>query len=159
MGDTGITAYFGRGQGKSSAALGYAVREAGNGRTACIITFLKAEVNYDFLKKLEPEIKVFRFERSKRNFNELTPEERDEEKSNLANGLNYARKVLSAGQCDVLVLDEVLGAINEGMVTEDELIEVLKLKRPSTEVILTGMVLSEKISGICDKVIDIEAVK
>jgi cob(I)alamin adenosyltransferase len=154
-----ITAYYGNGQGKSSAALGYAVREAGNGKTACIITFLKAEVNYEFLKRLEPEIKIFRFERSKRNFNDLTSEERDEEKANLKNGLNYARKVLGAGQYDLLVLDEVLGAINEGMVSEDELKDVLKLCRPSMEIILTGGVLTAGISEFCDKVIDIKAEK
>lgn len=154
-----ITAYYGNGQGKSSAALGYAVREAGNGKTACVITFLKAEVNYDFLKRLEPEIRIFRFERSKMNFNDLLPEERDEEKVNLKNGLNYARKVITTGEADVLVLDEVLGAINEEMISESELIDILKLARSSIEVILTGGVLSDGISEICDKIIDIEAEK
>lgn len=154
-----ITAYYGNGQGKSSAALGFAVREAGNGKTACVITFLKAEVNYDFLKRLEPEIRIFRFERSKMNFNDLLPEERDEEKVNLKNGLNYARKVITTGEADVLVLDEVLGAINEDMISESELIDILKLARPSIEVILTGGVLSDGISEICDKIIDIKAEK
>lgn len=159
MDNAGITVYYGDGQGKSSAALGLAVREAGNGKTAILITFLKAEVNYDYIKRLEPEIRVFRFERSKQNFNDLSPEERDEEKANLKNGLNYARKVLTTGEADLLVLDEVLGAINEGMIDEDELIDILKLKRPSTEVILTGGILSPKISEISDKIIDIKSEK
>ena len=61
-----------------------------------------------------------------------------EEKINIANGLNFAKKVLTTGECDLLVLDEVLGLVEEGMATEDEIINVLKARDLYTDVTLTG---------------------
>ena len=101
-----IQVYYGNGQGKSAAALGNAIRFASQGKKCIIIEFLKSETNTDYFEKLEPEIKLFRFERSKDGFENLTEEQKEEEKINILNGLNYAKKVLGTGECDLLILDE-----------------------------------------------------
>ena len=154
-----IQVYYGEGQGKTSAALGHCLRRASEGKTAYIIQFLKCQMNTDYLQKLEPEVKLFRFERTKEGFDNLTDEQKQEQKINIQNGLNYARKVLSTGECDLLVLDEVLGLIDEGMATEEEIISVLKAKSFSTNVIITGYNITEGIFEMADSVLNVKPEK
>lgn len=147
-----IRTYCGTGAGKSSAALGCAVREASEGRLVYIIQFMKAEMNYEYLKKLEPEIKIFRFERTKTSFDDLPEDRRSEEIQNMKNGLNFARKVISTGECDLLVLDEVLGLVDEGIITDDELASILTPTVLHTDIILTGTNLTPAIAKKADYV-------
>ena len=112
--------YYGEGQGKTSAALGNAIRYASAGKTVCIVQFMKGQLSTSYLSRLEPEIKIFRFERSPEGFDTLTDEEKQEEKINIANGLNFAKKVLTTGECDLLVLDEVLGLVEEMCIRDRE---------------------------------------
>ena len=53
--------YYGEGQGKTSAALGNAIRYASAGKTVCIVQFMKGQLSTSYLSRLEPEIKIFRF--------------------------------------------------------------------------------------------------
>ena len=73
-----VRIYYGEGHGKSTAALGTAIREASHGKSATVISFLKekSEDSEELLKKLEPELKFFRFEKSENSFDELTEEEK-----------------------------------------------------------------------------------
>ena len=65
--------YCGKGKGKTTAAIGQAIKAACEGRNVVFIEFLKAkeEDELGFLKRLEPEIKVFRFEKFQESFDEL----------------------------------------------------------------------------------------
>ncbi|MBO6283910.1 MAG: cob(I)yrinic acid a,c-diamide adenosyltransferase [Pseudobutyrivibrio sp.] len=154
-----IQVYYGNGQGKSAAALGNAIRFASQGKKCIIIQFLKSETNTEYFEKLEPEIKLFRFERSKDGFENLTDEQKQEEKINILNGLNYAKKVLGTGECDLLVLDEVLGVLDEGIVAEDAITDALEGKSLATNVIITGQNMSEGLFKIADNVLKIESEK
>ena len=154
-----IQVYYGNGQGKSAAALGNAIRFASQGKKCIIIEFLKSETNTDYFEKLEPEIKLFRFERSKDGFENLTEEQKEEEKINILNGLNYAKQVLGTGECDLLVLDELLGVLDEGIVAEEDITDALEGKSIATNVILTGQNLSEGILKTADNVLKIESEK
>lgn len=91
-----IQVYYGPGMGKTSAALGNAIRAASVGKSVYIIQFLKGQLDEDYFKRLEPEVKAFSFERSTHNFNELSDEEKKDEKQNILNGLGFAKKVLTA---------------------------------------------------------------
>ena len=75
------------------AALGKAVLAASCGKSVMIIQFLKerGDENIEFFRRLEPEIKMFRFERSEKCYLDMDEEEREEEKLNIRNGLNFAR--------------------------------------------------------------------
>ena len=154
-----VQIYCGDGSGKSSAALGQGIRLASNGGTVYMIQFLKVKPTSDFLSRLEPELKFFRFERSPMSYDDMTDEERDEEKKHIQNGINFARKVLTTGECDLLVLDEVLGAVDERILTEDEVIDALEQRPPETSVILTGRKLPERIARMADCISTIGAVQ
>ena len=103
-----IQIYYGEGRGKSTAALGNALRKADAGKNVIIVQFLKAkkEEPGELLQRLEPEIKFFRFEKLAECFADLSEDEKKEESANMKNGLNFARKVLATSECDLLVLDE-----------------------------------------------------
>lgn len=150
-----IQVYYGEGRGKSSAALGNAIRGAGDGKCAYVVQFMKGQMNSEFLQKLEPEVKTFRFERCAEGFDALSEEEKQEQKMNIQNGLNFAKKVLVTGECDILVLDEVLGLVEEGMATVEQIVEVLRAKSLYTDVILTGRNCPMEIYDMAESVLNI----
>ena len=146
--------YYGEGHGKSTAAFGTVVREIAKGKTATIISFLreKNEDNEVLYKKLEPELKFFRFEKSESSFQELSEEEKQEERMNLRNGFNYSKKVVSTGECDLVVLDEILELVETGIISEEELLELVAAIPEDMVLICTGRVLRESILECADEV-------
>ena len=150
-----IQIYYGEGQGKTSAALGNAIRKASNGQSAYVVQFMKGQLDTEYLTRLEPEVKVFRFERCSEGFDALDEAEKQEQKQNIQNGLNFAKKALVTGQCDMLVLDEVLGMVKEGMATEDQILEVLQAKSLYTDVILTGRDSLPRVFDMADNILNI----
>ena len=152
--------YAGDGRGKSPAALGRAMQAAMEGKNVVIIQFLKGKGlgNSDFLSRMEPEIKLFRFEKSDEIYEILSEEKKHEEDINIKNGMNFAKKVLVTGECDLLILDEVLGLVERKIISEDELKAILEW-REDTDIILTGIKLSEDIYGLADEISKIETVK
>lgn len=155
-----IHIFTGDGHGKTPAALGEALYAASEGKTVVVVQFLKANTlqNAEYLKRLEPEIKFFRFEKSNEDYASLDEKSREEEKMNIRNGLNFARKVLSTGECDLLILDEVLGLIDVGILTVDELKMLLEAKDEETTVIMTGIQLGDDVCMLADEVSKIETV-
>ena len=155
-----IYIYTGDGIGKSPAAIGRAVQAAVEGKRVVIIQFLKGKGlgDSDFLRRMEPEIKLFRFEKSDGNFVELPEEKKQEEIQNIRNGIGFAKKVLTTGECDLLILDEVLGLVEKDIITEDDLKALLEC-RGDTDVILTGITLNDEICVLADEVSKIETVK
>lgn len=154
-----IHIYTGDGRGKSTAALGRAVLAAAEGKRVVIIQFLKGKGlgDADFLRRLEPEIKVFHFEKSDGNFEALPEDKKQEEISNIKNGINFAKKVLTTGECDILVLDEVLGLLEKQILTVETVKELLEA-RDETGIILTGITLNEEICAMADQVSKINMV-
>lgn len=156
-----IHIYSGDGHGKSPAALGKAVLSAAAGEQVVIIQFLKDKgVNdAELISRLEPEIKIFRFEKSDVNFDELSEEKKLEETINIKNGLNFAKKVLTTGECDLLILDEVLGLIDNGIISVDDLKNLLEARDGETDIIMTGISLNDELCLIADEVSRIETLK
>ncbi len=154
-----IQIYYGEGRGKTSAALGNAIRSIVDGQNAYFVQFLKGELNNELLSRLEPELKVFRFERCSEAFYELSDEEKEEQKINIQNGLNFSKKALATGECNLLVMDEVLGLVDEGIATADQLVEVLKAKSLFTNVISTGRNRVPELIELADEVVNLGAEK
>ncbi|HOQ17302.1 MAG: cob(I)yrinic acid a,c-diamide adenosyltransferase [Epulopiscium sp.] len=142
-----IQVYCGDGKGKTTAAIGQGIRAVGQGLKVIMIQFLKipssGEINV--LKNLEPDFKIFHFERPRRFFWELNEEEKNELKNDILNGINFAKKVLDTKECDMLILDEILGVIENSLFEEDELCRILDNKPDEIEIILTGRKVTEKI--------------
>lgn len=143
------------------AALGKAMLAASHGKSVMIIQFLKEKEseNTEFFRRLEPEIKLFRFERSEKCYLDMSEEEREEEKLNIRNGLNFARKVLGTQGCDVLILDEVLGLLDTEIVSEENILELMDLKNEEMDLILTGLYQAPELWDRADEVTVMEKKK
>ena len=156
-----IQVICGPGKGKTASALGRGVTALLKGKTVIMVQFLKGSMETEgmgIIKRLEPEFKLFRFEKSPIFFAQLSKEEKDEARINIRNGLNYAKKVLTTEECDLLVLDEALGLVDQNIVTEEEMAGILSC-RDQVQVIVTGKVLPEGLSRIADKVEKVDCCK
>lgn len=152
----------GPGKGKSASAVGAGILGAMAEKRVIMIQFMKGMLEKDdaeLLKRLEPDMKVFRFARSHGLFVDLPEEQKIEEVINLKNGFNFARKVMATGECDILILDEILGLLDWNVVSEDDLIQLLENKDSAMEVIMTGSECPEKIRTYVDHISYIENIK
>ena len=159
---TGIVRiFYGEGHGKSTAALGRALKAASEGKSVFIIHNLKGrkEEEAQFMKKLEPEIKVFQFEKTDACYEDLSAEEKKEASLNIKNGVNFARKVLLTGECDLLILDEVLGLVDAGLLANEELENLLKSRSGGMDLILTGRNMDASIREYADEIYKIKSEK
>lgn len=157
-----IQVICGEGKGKTAAAVGMGIGNLNRNRTVIMIQFLKgcsARETVDIMKRLEPDMKIFRFEKSDSFFESLSKEQQEEERMNIRNGLNFAKKVLSTGECDMLILDEILGLLDQNIIEAEEVAKLLQSKVDEMEVILTGKVFQKEIEPYVDSIFEINHVK
>ncbi len=155
-----VQVFYGNGKGKTSAAVGQCIRAASLGQSVIIIQFLKGKdaEEFNFLERLEPDIKLFRFEKEDASFEELLASQKKEETQNILNGFNFAKKVIDTGECAVLVLDEVLGLIDVGIITEEDIIQLIQMREDYIRLVLTGNHLPDSLRAYVDVIskIDLE---
>lgn len=143
----------GNGVGKTSLAVGKGVVALTKQQNVIMIQFLKGSQNQeglDILKCMEPQFKVFRFEKADTYFENLSEEEKQEEIINIRNGFNFAKKVVATGECDLLILDEVLGIVDKNIVALKDFEKLISAKEDGMSLILTGRVLPEQLRSYVD---------
>ena len=82
----------------------------------------------------------------------------DDDALNIRNGLSFARKVMVTGGADVLILDEVLGLVDLGILPQDELRQLLAVRPEEMQLIITGKVFPEELKDCVDLVSRIETI-
>jgi cob(I)alamin adenosyltransferase len=106
------------------------------------------------LKELEPQIRVFRFETKEEQYADLTRDEQEQEESNIRNGINYVKKVLQTGECDLVVIDEILGLVDNHIIELQDIIRLIEAKDEDMELVLTGrnmpLGLTSYVSDVCE---------
>lgn len=149
-----IQVYTGDGKGKTSAALGLAVRALGRKKRVCIVQFMKGletgEVLF-FQDVKGVEIKQF----GSGNFVFELAQERELAKK----GLEYAREQMLSGNFDVIILDEINVAIAMKLIPIDDVLSFLKEKPENVEVVLTGRNAPKELLDIADLVTEMREVK
>ncbi|MBE6022037.1 MAG: cob(I)yrinic acid a,c-diamide adenosyltransferase [Cellulosilyticum sp.] len=156
-----VQVYYGKGKGKTTSAIGLGIRALGNDYKVIMIQFLKNDMTGEckMIKDLEPNFKIFHFEK-KRGFTwQLNDEEKQELKSETSNALKFASKVMDTGQCDVLILDEILNSLELGFVSEEDVCSLIDQKSDDVELVLTGRSLPESIAQRADYISCIENIK
>ena len=125
-----IQVYYGEGHGKSTAAIGNAIRIASEGKSVIIIQFLKGknENELTFLSRLEPEIKIFRFAKSMSVLRHF-PRRQNRKKYESAQWIQLRKEVVTTGACDMLILDEVLGIVDEKVISLKKFVSCLPQSR------------------------------
>ena len=114
------------------------------------------EKSLEILERMDLEMKVFRFERSRCYFEDLPEDQKKEETMNLRNGFNFAKKVMATGECDLLILDEVLGLVDQEVISREEFIRFLQSADDETDLIMTGRVCPDEIRQYADQISYVE---
>lgn len=134
-----IHIYCGDGKGKTTAALGLALRAAGRGKKVVIARFLKNDDSGEVRAlKGVPGIQVIPCERTFGFFRFMTEAEKKEAGEYYEALFFRAWEKAAEGECRLLILDEILAACNHGLVPERQLIRQLETKPSGLEVALTG---------------------
>ncbi len=134
-----VHVYYGDGKGKTTAALGLALRAYGQGFRVVILQFFKNVFSGELaaLEKL-PGIKVMRGQGSGKFLSAMTQEEKERMRKDHDNLLVEAAGMAMRGEYDLLVLDEALDAISLSMADESILAGLLKNKPAELEIVITG---------------------
>lgn len=152
-----LQVYTGDGKGKTTAAIGLALRAAGAGLSVFIAQFLK-KGEYSELKALErfsDSITVEQFGLGR--FIRGAPELEDIEAA--AKGIQRIESILLAGEHQVVVLDEANVAVSYGLIKLDQLLTLIEKRSDQTEIILTGRGAAPEIIECADLVTEMKAVK
>lgn len=160
--ETGLVqVYCGYGKGKTTAAIGQGIRATGRGLKVIMIQFLKGGPSGELksLAKLEPEFKVFRFEKDRDFYFALSVAEKDELKTEVINALQFAKKVFDTKECDILILDEILSVVENNIIDDTELKAFIRSKPCSMELILTGRKLPLSLAEDMDYISEISQAK
>lgn len=148
--------YCGDGKGKTSAALGLAVRAAGRGRSVLIERFLKNDDSGEVAALGQIEgITVLPCARSFGFVSRMTPAERAEAAAYYRQRFADVCARAVDGGCDVLILDEIIGACNAGMVDEAAVEAFLASRPQKLEVVLTGRNPSRQLLAHADYVSEV----
>lgn len=154
-----IQVYTGDGKGKTTAAIGQAVRSAGAGYRTFIVQFMK-EYPYSELVGLEPLAEHITIEQHGGDaFVYKGEEPGEEEKAKAAAALTRAVEAMESGEWDVVVLDEVCAAIYFHVTTTEAVLEVLDARPETVELVLTGRYCPGEILERADLVTEMTEVK
>ena len=147
-----VQIYTGNGKGKTTAAFGLALRAVGHGFRVYIIQFMKGNDGYgelEAVKRLSPECQLEHFGGSGWvHKGEHLPENID--KANKA--FLRAQEIVLSGNWDIVILDEIINAIWFELIPESQVIELLGMKPPHVELILTGRNASQQLIDRADLV-------
>jgi cob(I)alamin adenosyltransferase len=156
---TRILIFTGDGKGKTTAALGTVLRAAGHGWKSLIIQFIKADdktgelVSCRFL----PCVEIVQMGRG------FVPKENHpafaEHCRAAQEALAYAAQALSSGRYDLIVLDEICGAISKKLIEEDRVLEILGQNTKTSCVILTGRGAGARLMDRADTVTEMRCLR
>lgn len=160
-----ILIFYGGGKGKTCVAVGRGLRAIGEDLRVVMIQFMDYHNSREMslLKKLEPDFRIFRFEKD-RSGEELCSAETDstvrkEIAAEIHNAFNFAKKIVDTGECEMLMLDGVLECVEKGYLEEAELEELLDRRPEYMDILMTGTVLPEGIAGKAECIYQIVAEK
>ena len=152
-----VQVYTGGGKGKTTAALGLALRAAGAGYKVFIAQFIKKELcsEHKALARFSDLIVL-------RQYGEGLILNRPITAADLAaaqKGLEETRNSMLSGDYDVIILDEANVAVKRGLVTVDALLEFIRSRPQEVELVITGRYADEKIIEAADLVTEMKEIK
>jgi cob(I)alamin adenosyltransferase len=153
-----VHVYTGDGKGKTTAALGLALRAVGRGFRVAIVQFLKAQPSGERAasERLHPDLVIHAVGRPGMvDPAHLQPEDTAAAKA----GLDLARNLLRSGEYQLVVLDEVCVSTAWGLLAVDEVVELVKSRPPGVEIVLTGRQADERLLALADYVTEMRSVK
>jgi cob(I)alamin adenosyltransferase len=165
-----VQIYTGDGKGKTTAALGLALRAVGHRLRVCFIQFMKGEWDLGERRaagRLSPELEIHYFApRDWGNHSEaaegtawwqLPPS--DDDRAKAQEGLAFATQALASGNYDIVILDEVFPALSYQLISLDQIMSLICARPPQVELVLTGRGAPAEVIAAADLVTDMKVVK
>lgn len=159
FGEKGLTQiYTGDGKGKTTAALGLALRAAGQGARVVIIQFMKGWSHYGEIRSvaLIPNITLVQTGRPDYVYR---GKEEPEDYNEASLGLKLAREFAASGKCDMLILDEINVALDYGLVSLDSVVHLVMEKPEGLELVMTGRYANQRLIELADLVTEMREIK
>ncbi len=153
-----IMVFTGDGKGKTTAAFGQALRAVGHGYRVCIIQFMKGRLYGEVLaiQKSLPDIDLYQYGLDSFVMRDK-PAPIDVELAQ--QGLEKAKELVASGRYDMIILDEIIVALDFKLISEDELLNLLSGKPAEMDIILTGRYASPRILEKADMVSEVREIK
>ena len=159
---SGLTiVYTGKGKGKTTAALGLALRATGYEKKICMIQFIKGSWHYgemDSSKKLEPEFEMIAVGKGFVGIIDDKNPKEDHEKI-AKEAIRISNEKIQSGKYDIVILDEINYAVNLNLISVNEVLEIIKSKPNDVDLILTGNYAKEEVIEIADLVTEMREIK
>jgi len=150
----------GPGKGKTTAAMGTALRAVGNGMKVLMLQFLKGSWHYGELDAVKAFGENFMMKQMGRGFVKVGGAETDPEDIRMVEeAWEEARRAILSGQWDLVVLDEINYAISYGMLDPAKVVAALREKPEQVHVILTGRNAHPSVVELADTVTEMKQVK
>ena len=156
-----VIVYTGNGKGKTTAALGLALRAIGYEHKVCMLQFIKGSWHYgemDSSKKLGPNFELIAIGKG---FVGILDDNssREEHEKYAAEALKVCREKIFSEKYNLVILDEVNYAINLGLIKVEEIVKIIKEKPVSLDLVLTGRDAKEEIIDLADLVTEMKEIK
>lgn len=156
-----VIVYTGKGKGKTTAALGIVLRAVGHGYKVGMIQFIKGEWYYGELtssKRLEPEFEMIA---AGKGFVGIIDDDHpiEDHQDAARQALGIAREKLASGAYDVLILDEINYAVKLNLLSEQDVLDLIKSRPQKTTLVLTGNYAPESVLQVADLITEMREVK
>jgi cob(I)alamin adenosyltransferase len=154
-----ILIFTGDGKGKTTAALGMALRAAGHGLRSLVVQFVKADASTGELAAARnmPGLEIVQTGLG------FVPKPSHPKypahKAAAEKGLRMASDAIVSGQYDLIVLDEMTHAITKGLLAEQAVVEAIKQAKPGCCIVLTGRGATEGLMALADTVTEMRSLK
>jgi cob(I)alamin adenosyltransferase len=147
----------GDGKGKTTAALGIGMRAVGRGLKVCMVQFMKGYEYGEIAAAKELEgFDIFQFGRAE-FVNKENPEQVDIQEA--VKALEHAKKVVSSGKYDIVILDEVNVALDFKLIGLEDVLGLAKGKPKNIELVLTGRNAGQELVELADYVSEVREIK
>ncbi len=152
----------GNGKGKTTAALGLALRAAGHNFRVLILQFIKGPWKTGeakIMEKLKPLIEIEQLGRGFIKFKNGKPQHTSQQIDNAIESFRYAREKIYSGKYDMVILDEINNLIDYGLLSVEDVVDLIKNKPKEISIVLTGRNAHHKLVDIADTVTEMKEVK
>lgn len=153
-----IQVYTGNGKGKTTAAFGQALRAIGRGFRVCVIQFMKGRKYGEFLAA-EKHLPNLTIHLSGLDSFVMRDRPAPVDIEHARKGLELARKVISSGEYDMVILDEINVAADFKLIPTAEVVDLIRSKPPGLDLILTGRYAPPEIVDLADTVSEIREIR
>lgn len=151
--------YMGKGKGKTTAAIGLCIRASGAGMHVMLVQFLKGQETAEIIPLEKAGVKVLRDNSIKKFLPAMSTEERIECTISQRNLLQSAHRAAMSGGLDLIVLDEILDAIECGLVALTDVVSLINNRSPHVEIVMTGRNAPGELLDLSHYVSEINVVK